>query len=71
MPNYDYKCEFCGYIFEQFQTITAKLLRVCPNCGKSNLKRLIGSGTGIIFKGKDWPGQDIMRSKEIKPKDEN
>ncbi len=51
MPTYDYICENCDHEFEQFQSITAKLLRKCPKCKKMNLKRLIGSGSGIIFKG--------------------
>jgi len=51
MPTYEYLCENCGYEFEQFQSITAKSLRKCPNCGKKELKRLIGTGAGVIFKG--------------------
>ncbi len=51
MPTYDYLCEACGHEFEQFQSITAKLMRRCPECGKLKLKRLIGTGAGIIFKG--------------------
>ena len=51
MPTYEYICENCGYEFEKFQPITARALRKCPDCGKSNLKRLVGTGSGIIFKG--------------------
>jgi putative FmdB family regulatory protein len=51
MPTYDYMCENCEYEFEQFQSITAKPLRKCPKCGKRELKRLIGAGAGVIFKG--------------------
>ncbi len=51
MPTYDYACEKCGHTFEEFQSITAKSLRKCPACGKMALKRLIGAGAGIIFKG--------------------
>lgn len=51
MPTYEYKCENCGHLFEQFQSITSKPLRVCPQCGENKLNRLIGSGAGIIFKG--------------------
>ena len=51
MPTYEYICENCGYEFEKFQPITARPLRKCPDCGKSNLKRLVGTGSGIIFKG--------------------
>lgn len=51
MPTYEYICENCGYELEKFQPITARPLRKCPECGKSNLKRLVGIGSGIIFKG--------------------
>ena len=51
MPTYDYLCESCDFEFEQFQSITAKPIRKCPRCGKLSLKRLIGVGAGIIFKG--------------------
>ncbi len=51
MPTYDYICEKCGHQFEQFQSITARPLRQCPKCRKRQLKRLIGIGSGVIFKG--------------------
>jgi len=51
MPTYDYLCEACGHAFEEFQSMSAKPLRKCPSCGKLKLKRLIGTGAGVIFKG--------------------
>jgi putative FmdB family regulatory protein len=51
MPTYGYKCEACGHEFDQFQSITAKPIRKCPECGKTQVKRLLGTGAGIIFKG--------------------
>jgi len=51
MPTYDYICESCGYEFERFQSIAARPIRKCPKCGKGRLKRLIGAGSGVIFKG--------------------
>jgi len=51
MPTYDYKCDACGHAFEKFQSITAAPIRKCPKCGKSKVKRLIGTGAGLIFKG--------------------
>jgi len=60
MPTYEYKCEECEHKFEQFQSITSKPLRICPECGKKSLNRLIGGGGGIIFKG--WfPGEEIKK----------
>jgi putative FmdB family regulatory protein len=51
MPTYDYECDACGHSFEQFQSITAPVTRKCPACGRLKLRRLIGTGAGIIFKG--------------------
>jgi predicted nucleic acid-binding Zn ribbon protein len=45
--------------------ITAKPLRMCPNCGKKRLKRLIGTGAGIIFKGSGFYQTDY-RSESYK-----
>ncbi|MHC4518634.1 MAG: FmdB family zinc ribbon protein [Planctomycetota bacterium] len=51
MPTYGYACQKCRHEFDEFQSITANPLRKCPECGKLALKRLIGTGAGIIFKG--------------------
>lgn len=51
MPTYEYVCDACGYGFERFQSITDKTMRKCPDCGERKLRRLIGTGGGIIFKG--------------------
>jgi putative FmdB family regulatory protein len=51
MPTYEYLCKNCEHEFEEFQSITAKPLKKCPKCKKMSLKRLIGKGTGVIFKG--------------------
>ena len=51
MPTYDYQCDACGHQFEEFQSITANPLKKCPKCGKLKLKRLFGTGAGLIFKG--------------------
>jgi putative FmdB family regulatory protein len=51
MPTYEYKCQACGHTFEKFQTMTAPHVRKCPECGRSKVKRLIGTGAGLIFKG--------------------
>jgi putative FmdB family regulatory protein len=51
MPTYEYKCEACGHRFEKFQSITAAPIRKCPACNKSKVKRLIGMGAGLLFKG--------------------
>jgi len=51
MPTYDYECEACGHQFEKFQSITASPIKTCPKCKKRKVRRLIGTGAGVIFKG--------------------
>ncbi len=51
MPTYEYKCENCGHQFDVYQSMKDEKLKECPNCGKNTLRRLIGSGGGLIFKG--------------------
>ena len=51
MPTYEYRCDACGHELEEFQSMTAKPLKKCPDCGKRKLIRQIGAGAGIIFKG--------------------
>ncbi len=65
MPTYEYICENCKCEFERFQSITARPLRKCPECGKSTLKRLVGTGSGIIFKGSGFYQTDY-RSESYK-----
>lgn len=51
MPTYEYQCTACGHAFEKFQSIKAAPIKKCPQCGKSRVKRLIGMGAGLLFKG--------------------
>jgi putative FmdB family regulatory protein len=50
MPTYEYRCLKCGHLFEELQHMTEEPLKKCPKC-KGKVKRLIGSGSGLIFKG--------------------
>ena len=68
MPTYDYLCEDCGYEFERFQSIKARPLRKCPICKKTSLKRLIGSGSGLIFKGSGFYETDYRSESYRKAK---
>src|SRR5262245_1869658 len=61
MPTYDYKCAACGHCFEAFQSITAKALDKCPECGRKRLERLIGAGAGVIFKGSGFYQTDYKQ----------
>ncbi len=54
MPTYEYQCDDCGSVFDIFQSIKAQPLRKadCENCGeKKKVRRLIGTGGAVIFKG--------------------
>ena len=62
MPTYEYKCINCGYKFELFQSMTTAPISDCPECCKNTLKRLIGTGSGIIFKGAGFYQTDYRSS---------
>ena len=61
MPTYDYECRSCGHGFETFQSMADDALTECPDCGKNELKRLIGGGSGIIFKGSGFYVNDSRK----------
>ncbi|MDP4116526.1 MAG: zinc ribbon domain-containing protein [Bacteroidota bacterium] len=61
MPTYEYKCTKCGYRFDVFQSMTAEKLEECPKCS-GQVKRLIGAGSGPIFKGSGFYETDYKRS---------
>jgi putative FmdB family regulatory protein len=70
MPTYEYVCEKCGHEFEKFQSIAAKPLTVCPEdvCaqkkwGKGRIKKVIGAGAGLIFKGSGFYITDYRSDK--------
>src|SRR6188768_2659873 len=51
MPTYDYECDACGHTFELFQSISEPVQKKCPECKKKKLRRLIGAGAAVVFKG--------------------
>jgi len=58
MPTYEYSCQKCGQNFDAYQSMRDEPYKVCPKelCrqarwGKGNVKRLLGTGAGLIFKG--------------------
>jgi putative FmdB family regulatory protein len=65
MPTYDYVCDACEHEFELFQSMSAKPERKCPKCGKLKLRRLIGAGAAIVFKGSGFYKTDY-RSESYK-----
>lgn len=53
MPTYEYRCPQ-GHRFEVTQKITDDKLKTCPTHPEESVERLISSGVGAIFVGKDW-----------------
>lgn len=62
MPTYEYSCPKCGHTFEQFQSMNDEPLKKCPKCKKTGVKRLIGGGAGLIFKGSGFYITDYKKS---------
>ncbi|MFP4114084.1 MAG: FmdB family zinc ribbon protein [Spirochaetota bacterium] len=62
MPTYDYECSKCGHSFDAFQNMSDDPLTKCPECGRNSLKRLIGGGLGVIFKGSGFYVTDSRSS---------
>ena len=65
MPTYDYECDACNHRFEEFQSMMDEPLKKCPKCKKSKLRRLLGTGAAIIFKGSGFYQTDY-RSESYK-----
>ncbi len=63
MPNYDYLCQTCGHRFEVFQSMNDAKLTDCPQEGcDGTVKRLLGTGAGLIFKGAGFYQTDYRSS---------
>jgi putative FmdB family regulatory protein len=65
MPTYDYLCDSCGHEFEAFESITADPRKDCPECKQPRLRRKIGPGAAILFKGSGFYQTDY-RSESYK-----
>ena len=61
MPTYDYVCDQCGYEFELFHSMKDEPVKICPECNAAKVRRLIGTGGGIIFKGSGFYETDYKR----------
>ena len=64
MPTYEYECTKCGHVFERFQSMLDEPVKRCPKC-RCKVRKLIGSGAGIIFKGSGFYQTDY-RSKSYR-----
>jgi putative FmdB family regulatory protein len=75
MPTYEYECAKCKKTFELVQSMKDDALKICPKdrCrqktwGKGAVKRKIGAGAGLIFKGSgfyitDYRSEGYKKSK--------
>ncbi|MDP1662638.1 MAG: zinc ribbon domain-containing protein [Phycisphaerales bacterium] len=73
MPTYDYKCKTCGHTWELFQSMSAKPVKACPDCGRKTAERLIGTGAALLFKGSgfyqtDYRSEGYRKSAEADKK---
>ena len=64
MPTYEYECTKCGHTFEAFQSMIDKPLSRCPKC-RYAVRRLIGGGLGVIFKGSGFYTTDNKKGSAL------
>ncbi|MBI3570993.1 MAG: zinc ribbon domain-containing protein [Gammaproteobacteria bacterium] len=70
MPIYEYECGSCGHRLEAIQKMSDPVLKDCPACGQSTLKKLI-SAAGFQLKGSGWYATDFKDSGKKKEKSES
>ncbi len=69
MPIYEYECDDCGHQFEKLQKMNDAVLKDCPDCDNSSLRKLI-SAAGFKLKGSGWYETDFKNSKKSLTADE-
>jgi len=65
MPTYEYLCPKCDHAFELFQSMRDEPLKKCPQCKKTGVKRLVGGGAGLIFKGSGFYITDYKKKSGV------
>ena len=63
MPIYEYRCQNCGHELEALQKISDDALKQCPECERSELKKLM-SAVGFRLKGSGWYETDFKSSNQ-------
>lgn len=61
MPTYEYECQKCGHEFELLQSMKDAPRKTCPKC-RGRVKRLLGTGAGLLFKGAGFYATDYRKS---------
>ncbi len=64
MPTYEYECTKCGHTFEALQSMKDSPLSSCPKC-RGKVRRLIGGGLGVIFKGSGFYSTDNKKGSAL------
>jgi len=62
VPTYEYICPKCGHEFDLFQSMSEPPIKRCPRCKKLGVKRLVGAGAGLIFKGSGFYITDYKKT---------
>ena len=70
MPIYEYECGSCGHRLEAIQKMSDPVLKDCPACGESALRKLI-SASGFQLKGSGWYATDFKDSGKKKEKSDS
>jgi putative FmdB family regulatory protein len=65
MPFYEYQCKSCGHTLEAMQKVNDSPLKKCPDCGKSQLTRLM-SAPVFRLKGGGWYETDFKGDQDNK-----
>jgi putative FmdB family regulatory protein len=69
MPTYTYECKKCGHLMDVFHSMSDGPRVTCESCGSRSVKRKLGTGAGIIFKGSGFYETDYKDKKGDKPKE--
>lgn len=70
MPVYTYRCDSCGVQFERHQFFQDAPLKICPECRKKSLRKVI-TPTRVIFKGSGFYATDHKSSSGSKSSQES
>jgi putative FmdB family regulatory protein len=66
MPTYEYECLKCGDLFEEIRSISDPPRRRCPKC-RGKVRRLIGNGVGVVFRGSGFYATDSRQGRKSTP----
>ena len=58
MPYYDYQCDECEHVFEEFHSMNASPELECPSCKSENVVKMVSGGAGVHFKGSGFYATD-------------